>query len=412
MTIQEMKKIWRPGMVLLLSVLSVVYYTMFLQHEIEYFPDGAQNEGILLAGKELVQSYGTSISAEEMAAYEKKLPALQKEADRYVRESRIGKKYGITDYEEYAAFCSSANAQAYAQGDYADQNEAYADFMRLRGYLQGAETGNIEGRLYGAAWMSAAYRAMETYGADLNSETYAPKEKAHVQKAFFKDGNLWQNVLPFEVPKAASTYLGNLLVWICISVCLLLAPLLVHDRMSRMPALQYSSKRGRGIYASQLAAVMLTAFFVTTGYLAVFGSCFFTRGTAVFFPCKMYSFAVMQFCLPNWTHGTWCLVLAAICYLMAFGTAGIVFFLSGKCANDIAMLLKVLPLAVAAALLSPKMIKDAFYFDNILYRVSGVPYIELLCALAVFAAGMALCLLGKRQVENKQHMVLSIMQFF
>lgn len=32
--------------------------------------------------------------------------------------------------------------------------------------------------------------------------------------------------------------------------------------------------------------------------------------------------------------------------------------------------------------------------------------------LAVFAAGMALCLLGKRQVENKRRTVLSIMQFF
>ena len=32
--------------------------------------------------------------------------------------------------------------------------------------------------------------------------------------------------------------------------------------------------------------------------------------------------------------------------------------------------------------------------------------------LAVFAAGMALCLLGKRQVENKRRTVLFIMQFF
>lgn len=403
---EEMKKIWRPGIVLALVVLGFVYYTMFLEFYVDYFPNGAQNAGILLAGEELVQNYGTSISAEEMSDFEKTLPALHKEADRIVRESELGKKYDLTTYEEYTAFCQEAGREASAQGTSADLNETYADSMRLRSYLQGEETGNIEGRLYGAFWMSKAYRARETYGADLETDdkkTYSNQEAAHIQAAFFGSGQMWQNVLPFEVPQTIGAYTGYLLIFICLSICMLLAPLLVHDRMSRMLPLQYSSKRGRRIYNSQLAAVLLTAFLITTAELAVFGWLLSGHGTAVFYPCRMYSFAVMQFCFPNWTHGTWCMVLAALCYLTAFGTAGIVFFLSGTCGNYIVMLLRVLPVAVVMAVISPKMMGDAFYFENVLYRMSGVPYIEGMFAVVVFVVGMGLCWIGKWKVRIHQY---------
>ncbi len=421
MITEEMKKIWRPGMVLSLFVLGFVFYSMFLEFYIDYFPNGSQNSGIFEESRELVETYGTRISAKEMDAYEAKLPVLHKEADRFVRESEIGKKHGILTYEAYAAFYSKANLEAARQGTGADLNETYADAMRLSSYLQGGETGNIEGRLYGASWMSEAYRARETYGADLeidggepkdkktgketDQETdgeryYTNKEREHVKKVFFAADKMWQNVLPPEVPETTGAYVGYLLTWICLCVCMLLAPLLVHDRMRRMVPLQYSSKRGRSIYRCQFAAAMFTALIAATANLLLFGGLFLTHGTEVFFPCRMYSFAVMQFCWPNWTHGVWCLVLVAICYLTALGTAGIVFFLSQRCGNYIVMLLKILPVAVIMAVLSPKMTEDAFYFGNVLYRLSGVPYIELVCAGAIFAVGMVLCGLGKRQVEK------------
>ncbi len=399
---EEMKKIWRPGIVLALLVLGFVYYTMFLEFYVDYFPNGAQNAGILLAGKELVQNYGTSISAEEMSDFEKTLPALHKEADRSVRESELGKKYNLTTYEQYAAFCQEASREASAQGTSADLNEAYADSMRLRSYLQGEETGNIEGRLYGASWMSEAYRAREAYGAGLEMDgekTYSKQETERIRSAFFGSSQMWQNVLPFEVPQTMGAYAGYLLIFICLSICMLLAPLLVHDRMSRMLPLQYSTRSGRRIYNSQLAAALLTAFLVTTAELAVLGWLLIGHETAVFLPCRMYSFAVMQFCIPNWTYGTWCLALAGLCYLTALGTAGIVFFLSRTCGNYIVMLLRVLPVAVVMAVASPKMMGDAFYFENVLYRMSGVPYIEGMCAGVVFAVGMGLCWIGKWKVK-------------
>lgn len=396
---EEMKKIWRPGMVLLLLLLGVVFYTMFLEFYIRHFPNGPYNTRMLEEGKRLVLTYGTNLSQKEMAELEKEISALRSQADRYVRESEIGKKHGLETYEQYDAFMREASQAASAEGVGADQKKNYKDSMRLRQYLQDEKMHNIEERLYAACWFVETYHAKETYGPQFELTGASTKEQPHA-KLFYADDKKWQNILPYEVPLAASAYAGYLLVWICVSVCILLSPLLVRDRMSRMRSLQYSSRRGRGIYRSQLAAVMLSALLVTAGNLAVFGGLFLTRGTAVFFPCRMYSFAVMQLCWPDWTHGAWCLMLVFLCYLMAVGTAGIVFCLAQGSRNYVIMLLRIVPLATALALFCPKLMENAFYFGNKLYQLSGIPYVELWSAGAVFVVGMGLCALGCRQFKK------------
>ena len=75
-------------------------------------------------------------------------------------------------------------------------------------------------------------------------------------------------------------------------------------------------------------------------------------------------------------------------YLVAFGTAGLVFFLSHKSGNYIIMMLRVVPLGIFLAIFCPKLMENALYFNNPLYRFSGIAYVELLVAGVVFLVGM------------------------
>lgn len=398
---EELKKIWRPGMVLALVLLGSIYYTMFLHFYIQYFPNGSQYEGMFEVAKQMLKTYGTSLSESEMAEFESGIPLLQKEADRYVAESETGRKYGLKTYEQYSRFWQKVLQEAAESKEGADRKKEYADAMILGNYLQGEGTDNIEGRLSASSLFAAQYDAEKNCRDIQPGISYTKKEREHAKQAFFGSGEAWQNILPPEVPQAAGCYAGRLLVWICLSVCLMLSPLSVRDRMSRMMPLQYSSRCGRKIYKSQLAAVMLSAILLTTASIALFGAIFAVNGTSVFFPCRMYSFMSGAFCWPQWTHGTWCLVLAAMCYLTAAGTAGTVFFLARGCGNYIGMMLKVVPLFVAMAVLCPKIMEDAFYYQNELYQYTKLPYSELICAAAVFAAGVLLCLIGSRRVKKE-----------
>ncbi len=398
---EEFRKIWRPGMIFVLIVLGFIYYTMFLEFYIRYFPNGPHYEGVFYVARQMKETYGTSLSEKEMAEFETGIPLLQKEADRYVENSETGKKYGLKTYEQYAEFRKNVYDGNFGTNEAADLNEIYTDCMIMDNCLQGEDTDNIEGRLYAACLFEAQYHQAEKYGTYQTEEGYSPKELEHARKLFFGPDKKWQNILPEEIPRVTGTYAGLLLVWICLSVCLLLSPLAVHDRMAGMHVLQYSSRHGRKIYKSQFAAVMASAFLLVTANLILFGGIFAVHGTSAFFPCRMYSFMGTQYCWPEWTHGTWCLMLVLNCYLTAAGAAGMVFFLSDRSTNYIGMMLKILPLFVIFAILCPKIMEHAFYFENKLYQFTGIPHIELICAAAVSAAGAVLCWYGSLRAEKE-----------
>lgn len=404
MIIEEMKKIWRPGMLLVLLVLGFIFYTIRMEFYISYFPNGPYDRGLFTMCRQMVETYGTSLSKEgyeEVKASQKDVRAA---ADAYVKDYVIGKKYGLKTYREFAEFEQKTYEEVTGKNA-ADQNEKYMDMMRMKNYLESEETGNILGQLQAVHYVPEAYETVQKYKNDLQTvygDTMTAEELEHVSDNYFGQTQMWQNILPYDVVEAVGSYAGSLLVWMCLAVCILLSPLLVHDRMSRMQALQYSSRRGRRIYGSQLAAVMISAGLLTTINLVVFGGLFAAHGTSAFFSCRMYSFLSWQvFCWPNWTHGGWCLMLVLMCYLVSFGMAGVVFFLSQGCANYITMLLKILPIFVASAVICPKMMEYAFYFNNELYRWSGLPYVEILCAAGSFVLGMVLCGIGRRAVYKK-----------
>lgn len=171
-------------MLLSLVILGLVFYTMFLEFYIKHFPNGPYNTGVVEISAQLIQKYGTSISEAEMEEFEQGLPKLRRQADQYVRESEFGKKYGLHTYKQYDAFCRKATEEASQNGETADQNEHYADAMRMHNYLQGDETNNIEGRLYAASWFVEIYQARKEQGADLENCSNQ-KERDHA--SFFME---------------------------------------------------------------------------------------------------------------------------------------------------------------------------------------------------------------------------------
>lgn len=411
---EELKKIWKFRMVVILIFLGFLFYTMFLEFYIKYFPNGPYAIGVFQVGKKVVEEYGTSLSFEEMEEVKAGLPKLYQEADRCIQELELAKKHGLDSYQAYMEF-KEASLEAIVEIGVVDERSDYADAMRIQNYLTSEETENIDGRIRGVEDILEQYEAEQMVaevcrivegeglqGSNLNEnkdsrlcydveKQYSKKEFEHIQKTFYNEADNWRNVLPNEVVETTGLYLSYLLIWICLSICILLSPLLVYDRMSRMNAIQYSSKRGRKLLILQFKAVLLSAFLLTTLNLILFGGIFLTNGTKAFFSCRMYSFEGEAYCWANWTHGTWCMVLIGLIYFVAIGTAGIIFFLSKYSTNYIGILLKLVPLFVGIAILCHKLLYQAFYYNNALYQITKIPYIEMITAAAILLIGVRLC---------------------
>ncbi len=393
---EELKKIWRPGILPVLAIFGFVFYTMFLETAIRIFPDNygvSSGQGTLSVTSTLVRKYGTSLSEKNIEKADDWLKELIKDAEQYLKSSSAGKKYKLQTYDDYIRFQEKSLTQI-PEGASADQNEQYADCMRLLNEMQGSATDNVDGRIQALRLVLDIWKEKQAFGPDheisSDNNSFSQKEYEHVKQTFFGKDHLWQNILPWEVPEMISSFTGLVLVWICLSICLLLSPLSVHDRLSRMYPLQYSSRHGRRIVNIQFLSVMLSAFLLTTLNLLLFYLLFARHGTSVFFPCRMYSFLSTPWCWPDWTHGTWRLALTVMCYLISFGVAGVIFFLSRSSANYITLLLKVVPLFAAVTIAGVKIMYCAFYFTNDLYTFTKIPYIEGFCAAGICAAGMAL----------------------
>lgn len=401
---EELKKIWRPQLLIILLVLGFVFYTMFLKFHITYFPNGPYADGELRIAAQWLERYGTTLEPAELEEAVAGLTQLEAEANGYLADNPLAIQYGLLTYAQFNAFYEENVFNV--SGELTDaQQERHSAAMRLLNYLQDDATSNIAGRLYATELYGQRYgywQQQAEHTAQSSDETLTPKEYHHADTVFFGSDNAWRNILPAQLPQTTTDYLGYLLIWMTLSLCLLLSPLLVRDHLYRVSSLQWSSRHGRRILRTQFIATMLSALLLTTINLLIFGGLFLTNDISSFYPCRMFSFMDTTFSWPNWTFGVWCLVLVALCYLIGLGIAAIVFFLSQYSSHYVAMLLKLIPLFVLTALLCPNLLKQAFYYTNPLYRLTHLPGIEAITAGFILLLGFALCFWALRRQRQQE----------
>ena len=107
-----------------------------------------------------------------------------------------------------------------------------------------------------AAWDGEALPDPEEGEDRAWAETRRLAEKCRERVRAMRDDREGRSVLPPHVDFSTSTYARYLAVWCAVSAILLLSPTLVRDRLHRMQAVQWVSRRGRRILNVQFAAVL------------------------------------------------------------------------------------------------------------------------------------------------------------
>ncbi|MHB8061788.1 MAG: hypothetical protein ACYDG2_04005 [Ruminiclostridium sp.] len=187
---EELKKIWRPGILAMLLLLGFVFNYMFMDFYIDHFPNGPYADGVFQTAKEWVREYGTSLKPEEEAEIVNvKLPELNAEADRYVTQNELCRQYGLTMYADFEAFYEENCLEV--QGELTEEQQTlYGDAHIILNYLQGEDTNNIDGRLQATQSYTERYEQWQSEGADVLSWAHDQRETnsrryTHAKAAFF-----------------------------------------------------------------------------------------------------------------------------------------------------------------------------------------------------------------------------------
>lgn len=395
----ELRKIWRPGILAAILLLGAVYYWMFPEFYIEYFCNGPASQAQFQLASEWVAEYGPTLEPEERAGLDGQLAEEIRMFDQQIAAIPEAAAVGLTDYETFSKF-----RENYYSGTAASGGEADMDLESLVHRVYGGTNWYIIEEIqstmelydsqeeHSALVISGRKAEGQPEAMILREEQLAEPERAH-------------GLLPDSVRESTREYGKDLAVWCVLSIVLLLCPTLVRDRLRRTRAMQWTSRRGRFVLATQMAAAMFSAAVLTAVNLVVYAIPFLAQEPLRFRTCGLGG--IWEWSSPwfDWTYGTYLIVLAGLILALSLAAAGLTVFLSQYSGSYIAMLLKALPLfAAVGAVLGSWLLDQPFCFRRLW---EGGPWIpkgtEAVVIAVLAAAGIVLCVLaccrqGKREL--------------
>lgn len=394
----ELRKIWRPGILAAMLLLGVVYYWMFPEFYIEYFYNGPDAEAQFQLASEWVAQYGPTLEPEERAELDGQLAEELETFNEQIAAIPEAAAAGLTDYRTFCAFRDDYYTDTAASGGDAD--------MDLESLVQ---------RVYsGTNWyiIEEIQNTMDLYDAHEKDRTMEiPNREAMGQpEAMVRRADQLtvpesaHSLLPFPVKESTREYGKDLVVWCVLSIVLLLSPTLVRDRLRRTRAMQWTSRRGRSILTTQMAAALCSALVLTVVNLVIYAIPFLAQGPLQFHACGLDGIWAWGTPWFDWTYGTYLIVLAGMILALSLAAAGFTVFLSQYSSSYIAMLLKALPLFVAVgAVLGSWLLNQPFCFRRFWETGPWMPKgTETAVIVILVSVSVLLCALTCRRQRKRE----------
>lgn len=337
---QEIKKIWRPGLLAGIVLLGLIYYYMFPSFYIEHFSNGPSAQEQFRLSAEWVDQYGPTLEPEERAEIDSQLA---EEIAKFNRQLENFPEAAAAGIKDYASFCAA---------DQTGENTQLVWDIRDRTNYYTIET--IQQML----WLYDYQR--DYLGQPEFFQHYTPKEQAQMLAV---EG--WpKSLLSRSVMDSTNSYLKYLAQWTAFSVILLLSPTLVRDRLRRMRPSQWSSRRGRRVLHTQLAAGMVSALLLSVANITIYAIPFLAQGPLALWDCPL-GHSVWDTGIPwfNWTYGQYLAILTGMVLALGVGVGAVTLFLSRFSNNYVSMLMKAFPLLVAmGGFFATWVVNYAFFF--------------------------------------------------
>ena len=338
--LQELKKIWRPGILAGIILLGLIYYYMFPSFYIEQFSNGPSAQEEFNLSVEWVARYGPTLEPEERAELDSRLAEEIAKFNRQLEEFPEAVAVGITDYTSFRA---------------ADQSDENTQLMwDIRDGTNYYTIENIQ-QMTELCDLQRDYRGQPEF-----FQYYTPKEQAQMLAV-----DSWpKSLLSRSVMDSTNSYLKYLAQWTAVSVILLLSPTLVRDRLWRTRPLQWSSRRGRRVLHTQLAAGLVSALLLSVVNITVYAVPFLAQGPLALRDCPLGN-SVWDTGIPwfNWTYGQYLGILTGMVLALGIGIGAVTLFLSRFSDSYVSMLLKAFPLLVAVGgFFATWVMNHAFFF--------------------------------------------------
>jgi hypothetical protein len=397
----ELKKMWRPNILLLIAVLSALAYRSFMWGEINRI--NYLNQHKLYNGgpyqDELMERYGHTLSTEEIEHVAQVfLPENYAKAyaqlDALIAAHPVFAEHGIYSYDDYLRM-EAPEAATSGGGALAEMPDWYMEMERI---IRQEETTDGTQSPAQTGWQGLQHlREIEYRYVKLGiTDDYI----AHDMRPVVKRQAARYKKLPEKttlmggLDERVSLYMMPLGIWAIVAVLMLTAPLPVTDRARRMHLLQYASVFGRKMCKIQLAAAAFSSFVLSLVLTGASVAVFATTGMLRHWHESLMAATDTGFFLYDITLGQYVLMLCAMIIAVSVGVTCLGFVLARFSSHVVNAVLKLVPLGVLLSVLTFFTLSYALNVNNFVFGfwrgALGMPEV-MVCAF-VCGAGLVTAL--------------------
>lgn len=389
----ELKKIWRPGLLLAIVLIGLVFYDARPGFYLEYFWDSSDWKGArtqLSAG--WLEAYGTTMEPEERAQLDGQMEELEAEFAVQAAEIPGAAEAGITDYESYltwdVAHQTGLTEEEHQLGFAVYSKTNLAMVEELIRFMENYDT-------------LAAGETPEVWGGEVGE--YSPAHQPSIRRVETVRTEGVFGFLPIAAIDSADNFFHYFAIWCVFSAVLLISPTLVRDALRRTRAMRWTSRRGRGVLNAQMGAALLSGALLTLLNCAIYLGPFLATGALRFWNCSLVSVWNAEFSWFDCTYGQYLLILLGLTFLLTLAASGFTVVLSQFSASYVAMLLKAIPLIFVLCWgVVPWIMAGAGLFSGRPVRLTGLPGTEFICAVLTVLLALALCMLTVRRQRRAE----------
>lgn len=280
----ELKKIFNIKIVLVIFVLTALFYNMFLSTN--YFATsnmGAEDKLCTI----LMKEYGTKLPVSKRNKLEEIKQEYIEKVDKYIAGDEVLKNAGITNYKDYKSMRSEEGLDDKVKeklddisfGSYAEETFLIQEVD----YWQEWETGLQFAGLSRENAESNITENVRRHTGEVNKLN--PKFLERMEKLYTRDYTSLLSEDAAECVKSDLPLIG-LLMLICSA--LLIIPYQIRERIRNVNTLFYTTKHGRNLVNTRITATVITTVLVGIAHIIIFYVYLIIRGVGKYLDCPIY----------------------------------------------------------------------------------------------------------------------------
>lgn len=258
--INELKKLLSWKIILLMIILNSICFFLFIEFYITHFPNGRPALDSYNVAVEMLDTYGINVNEDEFEDFKGTYERRVNEAEVYLQSRDEFVDLGIVSYEDFRSF---------------EQDDERSWELSWSVYEENNVFWELQAREYIIDWYESKEESVEGW---TQNESVQQRERLNELK---EAGQF--KIFPSEAFGNFKEFIFNVAIAVALSVVLVISPIFLKDRSRRVVDLHYSTKKGRNVYKTKIAAGFIATFIVISTLLFIYLSIYSLNKTSIFF---------------------------------------------------------------------------------------------------------------------------------